>query len=72
MGASEVTAGFAAIDGLELYYQTRGAGRPLVVIHGALQRARARLEEAAPAPDRVIEPTEPHVRALLGQYIAGF
>src|SRR5487761_416855 len=24
------------------------------------------------APDRLIEPTEPHARALLGQYIAGF
>src|SRR5215471_10751389 len=36
MGAGDVTAGFAAIDGLELYYETRGAGRPLVLIHGAL------------------------------------
>src|SRR5215472_6073365 len=36
MGAGDVTAGFAAINGLELYYETRGAGRPLVLIHGAL------------------------------------
>jgi len=36
MGAGDATAGFAAIDDLELYYETRGAGRPLVLIHGAL------------------------------------
>jgi Sigma-70, region 4 len=41
-------------------------------VKSTLQRARARLEEAAPAPERVIEPTEPHAQALLGQYIAGF
>jgi RNA polymerase sigma-70 factor, ECF subfamily len=39
---------------------------------GALTTPRARLAEAAPAPDTVIEPTEPHARELLGQYIAGF
>jgi RNA polymerase sigma-70 factor, ECF subfamily len=37
-----------------------------------LQRARARLEEVAPARDDVVEPTDPHARRLLGQYMAGF
>jgi RNA polymerase sigma-70 factor (ECF subfamily) len=37
-----------------------------------LQRARARLEEAAPAPDDMIEPADPRARELLSQYIAGF
>src|ERR1700722_11514751 len=41
-------------------------------VKSALQRARARLDEVAPAPERVIEPTEPRARELLGQYIAGF
>jgi RNA polymerase sigma-70 factor, ECF subfamily len=41
-------------------------------VKSTLQRARARLEEVAPAPERVIEPTEPHAQALLRQYIAGF
>jgi RNA polymerase sigma-70 factor (ECF subfamily) len=41
-------------------------------VKSTLQRARARLEEVAPAPERVSEPTEPHAQALLGQYIAGF
>jgi len=41
-------------------------------VKSTLQRARARLEEVAPAPERVIEPTEPHAQALLSQYIAGF
>jgi pimeloyl-ACP methyl ester carboxylesterase len=36
MGGDDATAGFAAIDGLQLYYETRGAGRPLLLIHGAL------------------------------------
>jgi hypothetical protein len=38
----------------------------------ALQRARARLKEAAPRADDVVEPTEPQARALLEQYIAAF
>jgi RNA polymerase sigma-70 factor (ECF subfamily) len=41
-------------------------------VKSTLQRARARLEEVAPAPEQVIEPTEPRARELLGQYIAGF
>ncbi len=36
------------------------------------QRARARLNEAAPAPDKLSEPTELRARELLEQYIAGF
>jgi RNA polymerase sigma-70 factor (ECF subfamily) len=41
-------------------------------VKSALQRARARIDEVAPDRDRVSEPTSPHVRALLDQYIAGF
>jgi len=41
-------------------------------VKSALQRARARLDQVAPSPDSVTEPTEPHVRDLLRQYIAGF
>jgi RNA polymerase sigma-70 factor (ECF subfamily) len=47
-------------------------GTSAAAVKSALQRARARLEEAAPAPERIIEPTEPRARELLGQYIAGF
>ncbi|MBV9446530.1 MAG: sigma-70 family RNA polymerase sigma factor [Streptosporangiaceae bacterium] len=47
-------------------------GTSPVAVKSTLQRARARLEEVAPAPDRVIEPTEPRARELLAQYIAGF
>lgn len=32
----ERTSGFAPVGGLELYYEAQGAGRPLVLIHGAL------------------------------------
>ena len=41
-------------------------------VKSTLQRARARLDEVAPAPERIIEPTEPRALELLGQYIAGF
>jgi RNA polymerase sigma-70 factor (ECF subfamily) len=41
-------------------------------VKSALQRARARLDEVAPEREQISEPTEPHVRALLDQYIAGF
>jgi RNA polymerase sigma-70 factor (ECF subfamily) len=43
-----------------------------IAVKSMLQRARARLDEVAPAPERIIEPTEPRALELLGQYIAGF
>jgi RNA polymerase sigma-70 factor, ECF subfamily len=41
-------------------------------VKSALQRARARLEELAPAADEITEPTAPQARALLDQYVAAF
>ena len=41
-------------------------------VKSALQRARARLKEVAPAPDDVAEPTDPAARALLEQHFRGF
>jgi RNA polymerase sigma-70 factor, ECF subfamily len=41
-------------------------------VKSTLQRARARLDEVGPAPERIVEPTEPRALELLGQYIAGF
>jgi RNA polymerase sigma-70 factor, ECF subfamily len=41
-------------------------------VKSTLQRARARLDEVAPAPERIVEPTEPRALELLAQYIAGF
>lgn len=47
-------------------------GVSTAAVKSTLQRARVRLDEVAPSPERVTEPTEPHVRDLLRQYIAGF
>ena len=47
-------------------------GTSVVAVKSTLQRARARLEEAAPEADDMIEPADPRARELLGQYIAGF
>ncbi|MFC4049003.1 sigma-70 family RNA polymerase sigma factor [Actinomadura syzygii] len=41
-------------------------------VKSALQRARARLDEAAPERERLTDPTAPRARALLEQYIVGF
>jgi RNA polymerase sigma-70 factor, ECF subfamily len=41
-------------------------------VKSTLQRARARLDQVAPAADQITEPTDPHARALLDQYIAAF
>ncbi len=41
-------------------------------VKSTLQRARARLDEVAPEPERLREPADPHARALLLDYIAGF
>jgi RNA polymerase sigma-70 factor (ECF subfamily) len=40
-------------------------GMTTTAVKSALQRARARLEQAQPAADQVTEPAEPEVRALL-------
>jgi RNA polymerase sigma-70 factor, ECF subfamily len=47
-------------------------GISIPAVKSALQRARARIKEAAPRADDVVEPTEPQARALLEQYIAAF
>src|SRR5690349_5784639 len=47
-------------------------GTTAVSVKSALQRARARLRELAPAADQLAEPTESQARALLDQYISAF
>ncbi|TVZ05535.1 sigma-70 family RNA polymerase sigma factor [Trebonia kvetii] len=47
-------------------------GTTTVSVKSVLQRARARLKEAAPAADQITEPTESRARALLDQYISAF
>ena len=47
-------------------------GTTTVSVKSGLQRARARLTEAAPAADQIAEPAEAQARALLDQYIAAF
>jgi RNA polymerase sigma-70 factor, ECF subfamily len=47
-------------------------GTTTVSVKSALQRARARMEELAPAAEQITEPAAPQARALLDQYIAAF
>jgi RNA polymerase sigma-70 factor (ECF subfamily) len=47
-------------------------GTSTAAVKSALQRARARLEQVDPAPERLLEPTDPQARELLGQYMAAF
>jgi RNA polymerase sigma-70 factor (ECF subfamily) len=47
-------------------------GTTTTSVKSALQRARARLEELAPAADQITEPAAPQARAILDQYIAAF
>ena len=47
-------------------------GTTTVSVKSALQRARARLRELAPAADQITEPTQARARALLDQYITAF
>jgi RNA polymerase sigma-70 factor, ECF subfamily len=43
-----------------------------VAVKSALQRARARLAEVAPAREELLEPDDPRARVLLEQYMVGF
>ena len=47
-------------------------GVSTAAVKSALQRSRARLGEAAPAPGRLVEPSDPRAREQLALYIAGF
>src|ERR1700751_6048617 len=47
-------------------------GTTTASVKSALQRARAQLEERAPASDEIPEPNAPRARALLSQYMAAF
>ena len=50
----------------------RMLGTTTVAVKSALQRARARLSDVAPADRQLAEPPEPAARALLEAYIAAF
>ena len=50
----------------------RMLGTTTVAVKSALQRARARLSDVAPAGRQLAEPAEPAARALLEAYIAAF
>ena len=50
----------------------RMLGTSTVAVKSALQRARARLSDVAPAERQIAEPAEPAARALLEAYIAAF
>jgi RNA polymerase sigma-70 factor (ECF subfamily) len=47
-------------------------GISVTAVKSLLQRARARLDEAGPTPESVLEPADPRARELLSQYVAGF
>ena len=47
-------------------------GTTTVAVNGMLQRARARLEQAAPSEDQIHEPADPADRALLDRYATAF
>jgi RNA polymerase sigma-70 factor (TIGR02960 family) len=47
-------------------------GITTAAVKSGLQRARARLGELAPAPETLLEPTDPRARELLDGYIAAF
>ena len=47
-------------------------GTTTAAVKSALQRARTRLDRAAPEPGEISEPADPYARALLDQYVAGF
>ncbi len=44
----------------------------VAAVKSSLQRARARLDEVAPRPDDIVEPTAPQARRLLDAYVTAF
>ena len=42
MASTAPQTGYASVNGLQMYYEIHGAGRPLVVLHGAFMTGDAR------------------------------
>jgi RNA polymerase sigma-70 factor (ECF subfamily) len=57
---------FSAIETAEILGTTEAA------VKSGLQRARARMDELEPRPERLLEPTDPRARELLAGYVAAF
>jgi len=57
---SQETAGYAPVNGLRMYYEVHGAGRPLVLLHGGLLTIDLSFGEVWPqlAADRQVIATE--------------
>ena len=57
---SQVTTGYAPVNGLKMYYEVHGAGRPLVLLHGGLLTIDLSFGEVWPqlAADRQVIATE--------------
>lgn len=59
-----------------LAFRTAEVGRMLelstAAVKSSLQRARARLAEAAPQPEDVLEPSSPEARRLIDAYVGAF
>ncbi len=46
--AAPVTSGYATANGLRIYYESHGKGRPLVLLHGGLTTAEASFSQILP------------------------
>jgi pimeloyl-ACP methyl ester carboxylesterase len=49
MTKADPQAGYASVNGLEMYYEIHGAGRPLVVLHGAFSAIGTSFDNVLPS-----------------------
>jgi len=63
---SQGTTGYAPVNGLRMYYEVHGAGRPLVLLHGGLLTIDLSFGEVRPqlAADRQVIATDTHMGVM--------
>jgi hypothetical protein len=49
MASNSPQTGYAPVNGLEMYYEVHGTGRPLVLLHGAMSTIETSFGEVLPA-----------------------
>ena len=65
--AAQGTGTYADVDGIHLYYEIHGTGRPVVLLHGGLRSGETFGPPAAGARRRATRSSCPTSRATAGQ-----
>jgi pimeloyl-ACP methyl ester carboxylesterase len=56
---NDSTSGYVGVNGLRIYYEVHGTGRPLLLLHGAFGTIESCFAGLMPDPERISERRAP-------------